>query len=63
MNKKNKVVVKKLVASIKLRKGAHQNDLRYVAPKEDPTDRNVLLNYFKKRLEEIESAEKALERK
>ncbi|XP_031091077.1 uncharacterized protein LOC115996071 [Ipomoea triloba] len=40
------IPVKTLSITIKLRKGTHQNDLTTTTPKEDPTDKTILLKYF-----------------
>ncbi|XP_031127700.1 uncharacterized protein LOC116029797 [Ipomoea triloba] len=40
------IPVKTLSITIKLRKGTHQNDLTTTTPKEDPTDKTILMKYF-----------------
>ncbi|XP_031099803.1 uncharacterized protein LOC116004001 [Ipomoea triloba] len=54
------IPVKTLSITIKLRKGTHQNDLTTTIPKEDPTDKTIILKYFQKRLKEIEKEEKRI---
>ncbi|XP_031124217.1 histone H3.v1-like [Ipomoea triloba] len=57
------IPVKTLSITVKLRKGTHQNDLTTTTPKEDPTDKTILLKYFQKRLKEIEKEEKRITRR
>nr|GLL31435.1 uncharacterized protein LOC109154744 [Ipomoea trifida] len=54
------IPVKTLSITIKLRKGTHQNDLTTTTPKEDRTDKTILLKYFQKRLKEIVKEEKRI---
>nr|GMD43982.1 uncharacterized protein LOC109154282 [Ipomoea batatas] len=51
------VPVKPLSISVKLRRGTHQNDLKTITPKENPTDKTTPLKYFQKKLTEIEQEE------
>ncbi|XP_019156864.1 PREDICTED: uncharacterized protein LOC109153450 [Ipomoea nil] len=58
-----KVQVKTLNTTIKLKKGAHQNDLKNSVPADDPTNQQTLIRYFEKKLRELDIAEKQLLRK
>ncbi|XP_019170436.1 PREDICTED: uncharacterized protein LOC109166007 [Ipomoea nil] len=58
-----KTIVKNLNTTVKLRKGSHQNDLRSSAPKKNPLDSKTLINYFERRLTELEISEKQILRK
>ncbi|XP_019184800.1 PREDICTED: uncharacterized protein LOC109179758 [Ipomoea nil] len=60
---KPKSQVKILSTTIKLTKGRHQNDLKTLGPKDKPTDQQTLINYFEKRLSELEASEKHVLRK
>ncbi|XP_019162012.1 PREDICTED: uncharacterized protein LOC109158581 [Ipomoea nil] len=58
-----KITVKSTNTTIKLKKGSHQNDLKTTAPKNNPLDPKTLINYFERKLTELEASEKQILRK
>ncbi|XP_019157653.1 PREDICTED: uncharacterized protein LOC109154282 [Ipomoea nil] len=53
-----KTQVNAINTTMKLKKGGHRNDLKNTVPKNNSTDQKNLINYFERRLTELQASEK-----